>query len=242
MQLTLCTKDVRYAVTSVCRRVLAFFNFFVVLYLVSFRFRPQKMSQSETYKMVRQMDASRQHDGGDSSDSEFSGGSGNLWGDQTVHWRPLADNVLTALLFGVACSLRCALTILISSVIIIFQTKLVFISAEHNQQHTAYTRGACIILSDCSCLAQTGFELVSCASVARHHGQLFWLYWILVLRSEVCWFWRYVVASWPVLLTNRSAEHYYNVWWPRTTTRARLLKPDHPLFDWLINCVILNHF
>ena len=22
---------------------------------------------------------------------------------------------------------------------------------------------------------------------------------------------------------------------------AKALKPDHPLFDWLINCVILNH-
>ena len=27
----------------------------------------------------------------------------------------------------------------------------------------------------------------------------------------------------------------YNVWWVA-------LKADHPLFDWMINCVILNHF
>ena len=26
------------------------------------------------------------------------------------------------------------------------------------------------------------------------------------------------------------------------TNSDRILKADHPLFDWLINCVILNHF
>ena len=25
-------------------------------------------------------------------------------------------------------------------------------------------------------------------------------------------------------------------------SRSQRLKADHPLFDWLINCVILNHF
>ena len=37
-------------------------------------------------------------------------------------------------------------------------------------------------------------------------------------------------------------NQHRNIHWAWLRSLSDELKADHPLFDWLINCVILNHF